>query len=340
MRFKDKVDFLKKPSSYPQHTENVQVKETHTAVIFLTDDRVYKMKKPVRLQHLDITELKDRERLCREEYRLNSQLAADFYLGVLPLNIRDDGRFVLDGRGTTVEWLVEMKRLPEAQLLDNRISRGTVKQDDIRKLGDHLVQFYRKQRSNPVSNRKYPELLVRESRINHEHLLAMLPELEYPAIPYVLEAGLRQLRDHIPEIDSRISQGLVVEGHGDLRPEHICLLSPPVIFDRLEFNTDLLIIDIYDEVNYLGLECARIGASWIGKQLLAHLKKYIGSPPTPGLLTAYGVFRLLLRARLAIDHLRDPNPRTPEKWPLQSRYYVHAAAGALNLETNHIGPAR
>jgi hypothetical protein len=34
----------------------------------------------------------------------------------------------------------------------------------------------------------------------------------------------------------------------------------------------------------------------------------------------------MLRARLAIAHLLEPNPRTPEKWPKQARAYLNIAA--------------
>jgi hypothetical protein len=32
-----------------------------------------------------------------------------------------------------------------------------------------------------------------------------------------------------------------------------------------------------------------------------------------------------LRARLAIAHLFEPNPRTPQKWPKQARAYLKIA---------------
>mgnify|MGYP006202207167 CR=1 FL=1 len=37
--------------------------------------------------------------------------------------------------------------------------------------------------------------------------------------------------------------GRIVEGHGDLRPEHIYLGTPPAIIDRLEFSMELRTLD-------------------------------------------------------------------------------------------------
>jgi uncharacterized protein len=40
-----------------------------------------------------------------------------------------------------------------------------------------------------------------------------------------------------------------------------------------------------------------------------------------------------MRARLAIAHLIEPNPRTPEKWlPLAHNYLRIATADAIHLE--------
>ena len=46
----------------------------------------------------------------------------------------------------------------------------------------------------------------------------------------------------------------------------------------------------------------------------------------------YRCHRATLRARLAIAHLLEPNPRTPEKWPRLARAYLAiAAADAVRL---------
>ena len=47
----------------------------------------------------------------------------------------------------------------------------------------------------------------------------------------------------------------------------------------------------------------------------------------------YRCHRATLRARLAIAHLLEPNPRTPEKWPRLARVYLRiAAADSARLE--------
>jgi aminoglycoside phosphotransferase family enzyme len=129
----------------------------------------------------------------------------------------------------------------------------------------------------------------------------------------------------------RIAAGAIVEGHGDLRPEHVCVRWPIQIIDCLEFNRWMRIIDPYDEVNYLGLECEMLGAPWIRPLLHQALRRRLPLEPTPGLLALHGGFRALLRARLSIVHLREKPVRHPEKWrPLAIRYIRQAERECLS----------
>jgi len=45
-----------------------------------------------------------------------------------------------------------------------------------------------------------------------------------------------------------VRQRRIVAGHGDLRPEHVCLLAQLVVIDCLEFNREFRILDTVDEL--------------------------------------------------------------------------------------------
>ena len=71
----------------------------------------------------------------------------------------------------------------------------------------------------------------------------------------------RKLLEQRPELfDERAQAGRIIEAHGDLRPEHICLEAEPQIIDCLEFSRELRILDPADELAFLALECERLGA--------------------------------------------------------------------------------
>lgn len=333
----DKLAFLRTGSAWPNEPPPDCI-ETHASHVFLTRDRVWKLKKPVRLLHIDQRTLAARVHLCREEVRLNRELAGSVYRGVVPLVARPDGGLALGGEGRVVDWLVEMVRLPAALMLDHRLKAGPVPGIwEIVSLGDLLISFYRKQRKTADMGHRFYNRLVRDSRTNAAHLREMQHHLGSPLREDVLDFALPALESCRGEIIARACQGLLSAGHGDLRAEHVCLTDPPVVFDRVEFDHDVRLADPFFEFNGLGIECAFAGAAWIRAVMLVRLSQTI-PPPSRSLLTVYGVVTCLTRARLAIDHLRDAEVRTPEKWPARARLYQGAAAALIeNLGTGSVG---
>ena len=118
----------------------------------------------------------------------------------------------------------------------------------------------------------------------------------------------------------------IVDGHGDLRPEHIWLGDPVRIIDCLEFNDRLRAGDPLDEIAFLSLECERLGAAWAGEWVRRRVMRGLYEDVPEALFWFYRCHRATLRARLAIAHLLEPNPRTPEKWPQLARSYLEIAA--------------
>ena len=128
---------------------------------------------------------------------------------------------------------------------------------------------------------------------------------------------------------ARVRLGHIVDGHGDLRPEHICFADPIAIFDCLEFSSELRQVDPFDELAYLGMESAQLRAPALGPGIIAKVADRLGESSPHQLVSLYTAWRAVLRARLAVAHLLDPVPRRPERWePLASRY-LHLAEQAL-----------
>jgi aminoglycoside phosphotransferase family enzyme len=102
-----------------------------------------------------------------------------------------------------------------------------------------------------------------------------------------------------------------------------------VVIDCLEFNARLRQVDPLDELSFLALECDLAGAPWIGPRLLERCTAALRDPAPAELLTLYRAYRALLRARLAMAHLLDPQPRTPQRWVPLAQRYVALALQAL-----------
>jgi len=333
-RLAAKVRFLQSPFAHGGRTD-VQSIETHMSWVFLAGDRVLKLKKPVRFPMLDFTSLEAREHCCREEVRLNARLAPGVYLGLQALQwdgaslaCVDETRLPTDAR--TIDWLVCMQRLPEERMLDALVARRSATAADIDALLAVLVPFYRAATVVPVSADAYAASFDRALAVDGEVLLR--PQFHIDAAATALKRLDAALRRHAGLLAQRCEQRRIVDGHGDLRPEHVCMLEPPVVIDCIEFNAQLRQVDPFDEIAFLGFECGLLGAPWIGQGLSDGLAAALDDRPPPALLHVYTAHRALLRARLAIAHLLDPQPRTPERWAPLAQRCVGAALDALGRE--------
>jgi aminoglycoside phosphotransferase family enzyme len=313
----------------------VQAVETHMSWVFLAGERVLKLKKPVRFPFLDFSTLAARERHCRDEVRLNARLAAGIYLGVLALQWQD-GEFTLVAPDRavperTVDWLVVMRRLPQSRMLDRLIADSAVASSDIDILVALLAEFYRNAMTLPLTGSEYAARLHREQAANREVLLR--PQFQLDHADFALHRMDRALLSQAELLDERCTLGRIVEGHGDLRPEHVCMLERPVVIDCIEFNAQLRQVDPFDEIACLGVECDLAGAAWVAPRLLAGLSAALDDRPPAALIHLYTARRALLRARLAMAHLLDPQPRTPHKWaPLAQRCVKRALQALDDLE--------
>jgi aminoglycoside phosphotransferase family enzyme len=325
----DKVRFLSSAAAYG-HAGAIERRETHMSWIFLTPQLAYKLKKPVRYPYLDFSTLAAREHFCREELRLNRRLAPDVYLDIVPLLQRDDG-LQLGGKavGRIVDWLVRMRRLPADRMLDATIRNGTIGAEQIDALADVLAGFYRSVPRATLEPSAYAERFDREQATNRAVLLRPEFDALRPAALRALDALDEALEGQRAAVARRARERRIVEGHGDLRPEHVCLIEPPVIIDCLEFNRALREVDPFDELCFLGLECAAAGAAWIGPHLVERCSRLLADAPQPRLLAFYTAYRSLLRARLSAAHLLEPAPREPDRWLPQAERYLGFADRAL-----------
>jgi predicted kinase len=107
------------------------------------------------------------------------------------------------------------------------------------------------------------------------------------------------LRVHADELDSRVCDGRVVDGHGDLRPEHVYFAAKPVVIDCIEFNAEYRQNDIVDELGFLAMECHRRGADWIGNAVLQRYRETSGDYPPESLLAFYKCYRACVRAKVS-----------------------------------------
>lgn len=319
-----KVAFLSRPHVYAHPVDEVVARETHMSWVFLAGDRVYKLKKPVRFPYLDFSTLDRREAACRCEVSLNRRLARDIYIGVTPLVLTADG-LALGGGGTVADWLVVMKRLDERWTLEQIVREQRLGVRQLDRLVAVLASFYRHARPVFLSSGSHLSAWWKSLAANCPVLLDPRFGLSSDGIRRIDRVHRRFLARHGSLLAARARTRRIVDGHGDLRPEHIWLEREVKIIDCLEFNPKLRAVDPFDEIAFLDLECERLGAAWAGRYIRTHFAHAAHEDLPEALYRFYRSYRAVLRARLAIAHLSEPEPRTPEKWPRLARIYLDIA---------------
>ena len=321
-RIADKVDWLRS-----RQGAGDEAIETHFAWVFLTGDRAWKLRKPVRRGSMDYGTLESRRRDSEAEVRLNRRLAPHVYLGTRPLTTEADGRLAIGGHGQVVDWLVEMRRLDRTRMLDVRLARGEVSERDVARTAAQLAAFYAAEPPAVTDGIKLAARLRAQVEANRSVLESLDPEAAR-ALSDVQLAFVESRRDWL---HARAAGGCIVEAHGDLRPEHILLDDPPAVIDCLEFDRNLRILDRAEELEFLSLECARLGHAATGERIARDCLARLDDAAPPALRSFYRSHRAATRAKLYVWRAVEPDGGTPQQWHAIAREYLaHArqAAGA------------
>jgi aminoglycoside phosphotransferase family enzyme len=309
---------------------DIEVIETHFAWIVLAGSFAYKLRRAVATHGFDLRSRAARKRACELELTLNAALAPGIYLEVVPLIRAPNGSLALTGRGETIDWVVKMRRLHRADMLDALMAQRRVTRDAVLVFARKLSEFYAHQPSVWPVDRSYVARLAAQLEANARDLLSGDLQLDPLAVKRTLEMQRAQLAAVADEIEER--RQCVIEVHGDLRPEHIYLGDPPCVIDRLEFSADLRTMDPFEELAFLHVECSRADHAWVAQQVIQTHRAYTGDVVSPTLLAFYAAHRAIVRARITAWHLRDPATRHSKDWVSIAHAYLAHATGYLRRD--------
>jgi len=275
-----------------------QAAETHAAAVFLAGDLACKLKKPVNLGFLDFSTVAARTVACAREAELNLRFAPDVYLGVAELRGPD---------GEVCDHLVVMRRMPAARRLSALVRSHAP-------VAVPLCQVARILAAQHATAAHGPEVAEQGSRdalhgrwagnIGQTRQIQELLAPRYPLEPAVIDEterlALRFLAGRAPLFDTRIRDGRIVDGHGDLLADDIfCLDDGPRILDCLDFDDRLRWLDGLDDAAFLAMDLERLGAPALAEQFMARYAEYSGDPAPESLCHHYLAYRAFVRVKVA-----------------------------------------
>jgi uncharacterized protein len=293
------VDAMSEPGFYSPAPDAVDRRETHGSTVLLAGDRAYKIKKPVRFEFLDYSTVERRRRMCDEEVALNRRLAPRMYLGVRSIvKSRHGFELAAPERRDALEYAVEMRRFDEAHTLASCIARHAVDSAQLREVGRLIAEFHA---GATVAGHGDPRSQVkRTAGENFTTLLELAGparEADLCAAQRFTDAFLVRRRDVFLE---RAEAGLVRDGHGDLRAEHVILDDPLQIVDCIEFDPALRQTDVASDLAFLVMDLHRLGAARLVAELLDGYREAGGDPGDDGMIAFYAAQRAWVRAKVAL----------------------------------------
>jgi aminoglycoside phosphotransferase family enzyme/predicted kinase len=297
-------------------TEPVEVHETHASWVFLVGDRAFKLKKPLDLGFLDYSTPARRRIACLEEVRVNQELAQDVYLGVRAI-VRADTRLTMTSEGASdaVDYVVEMHRFREADTLAGLIASEGLNAAHIEAVARRLAAFHR---GAPVVAGGGAQEVLRMWLLNVRELAQAG---RAPASSVDLSTGFAEafVSVHSEEIERRRSAGLVRDGHGDLRCEHVLAVPPVRVVDRIEFDPTLRHTDIACDLAFLTMDLEAQGQRWAAEELVSAYRREEMDAGSETLLAFYAAHHALVRAKVALIAAAEHDGERSEELLEQAR---------------------
>jgi aminoglycoside phosphotransferase family enzyme len=321
----DLVRDLSDPRNYPEPTGTIELVQTHISFIFIGDDCVYKVKKPVDFGFLDFTTPEKRKHYCEQEVVLNQRLSPDTYLGVIP--VTDEGEtFAVNGKGPVVDYAVKMRRIPLDRLMMTLLTKGELTGDMVKAVAVKLADFHSSAANSPEIDGFGDITVVRKNT----------DENFEQTIKYIGKSITREQYDCILEytnsfyerktdlFDRRIAEKRIRDCHGDLHMEHICLTEPLIIFDCIEFNERFRYSDVAADIAFLAMDLDFHDREDLTRVLIEAYVEKTGDSDLLQLLDFYKTYRAYVRGKVISFRLDDPNISEEDKktaLDLASRYF-------------------
>jgi aminoglycoside phosphotransferase family enzyme/predicted kinase len=250
------VAFLSTPASYSP-PEPVARIDTHSAIVFLSGARAYKLKRAVRYDYLDFSTRELRRAACEREVALNRRTAPNVYLGTRAITREPDGQLTFDGVGAPLDHVVQMARFDQNSLFDRLASRGELNLALMEELAEAVATAHSVAPRRVDQGGRAGIAWVIDG--NAEGFRELYEVLDPDRCRHVIDRSREALDREGERLELRRLDGHVRECHGDLHLRNIVLLQGrPTLFDAVEFNDRISCIDSFYDTAFLLMDLWRL----------------------------------------------------------------------------------
>jgi aminoglycoside phosphotransferase family enzyme len=319
---------LIKPSAYPEIPKKVELLQTHISFIFITDDFVYKIKKPVNFGFLDFSTLDKRKYYCEKEVELNKRLSPDVYIGVVKIT-DDDGSLEIEGAGDVVEYGVKMKKIPMDRLMEKLLDEGKLTPDMVNKVAIKIARFHDIAASSPEIEKFGSKEVIKTNTDENftqtqNYIGKTITKTQFERIKKYTGDFYRSKKNLI---NKRIAEHKIKDCHGDLHMQHICFTEPIIIFDCIEFNNRFRYSDTAADIAFLAMDLDFHEREDLSKILIDAYVEHSKDGGIYDTLNFYKIYRAYVRGKVIGFQLDDPHISSEDKKNAKEtskRYFVQA----------------
>jgi aminoglycoside phosphotransferase family enzyme/predicted kinase len=332
------IEALRDPRCYDHPVEKVELIETHISWVLLTGRYAYKVKKGVDFGFLDYATLEKRKHQCEEELRLNRRTAPQLYLQVVSIGGNEEAPVL--HREPAIEYAVVMQQFAQQALLSRVAERGELAAPHAIALAEMLAAFHAGVDVAPDDSPfGSPDAVYHPVEENFAQVRERLSDAAQRQRLDTLEqqshAFFVQHRKHFSQ---RKVEGFIRDCHGDLHLNNILLRDDdgaPLLFDCIEFNPNLRIIDVISELAFLLMDLEEHGRGDLAGLLLNRYLELSGDYAGLRLLRFYQGYRAMVRAKVATLRLDQPGVDAATRATVESELCAY-----LDLAEAYARPAR
>ncbi len=320
------------PRAYPEPPRQVTLMQTQMSLVFLADDHVYKVKKPVNLGYVDYTSLKKRRFYCQREVELNRRLCPDVYHGVTAITRRGD-IIEIGGEGRVIEYAVKMRRLPQERMMDVLLADGKVTPEMVAGVAVKLAGFHaRAETGKGISVFGDLSTIIENTGENFSQTEKYLDRTITPERYRRIKSYTGTfIKDNASLFTKRVEAGRIKDCHGDLHAAHVCFEDGIRIFDCIEFNDRFRYCDVASEVAFLAMDLDKYGQKTLSGHFVEAYVTQSRDRELTGLLDFYKCYRAYVRGKVEGFKLDDPHIPPEEKARI-----LTAARGYFELAESYL----
>ena len=308
------IEALSSPQAYPEPPREVELMQTQMSLVFIADDYVYKVKKPVNLGFLDYTTLESRLLYCQKEVELNRRLCPNAYLGVVTIN-EHSGHLAISGEGEAVEYAVKMRHLPQKAMMNVLLTQDSVTPEMIASVAQKIAEFHQNAETS-AEIRVFGGLdtVVQNTEENFTQTEPYTGKAITAEQYKNISGYTRQfIKENAALFKKRVAEGRIRDCHGDLHAAHICFCDELCIYDCIEFNDRFRYCDVASEVAFLAMDLDHYGRQDLSQHFVASYIKYSHDAELKKLLNFYKCYRAYVRGKVGCFQFDDPHIASEEK---------------------------